>query len=67
MVVSVTKYPISGGNNVAATWNTVLNEIGGDFVSSGLTPTDGSGLNLTIQNGIAYCAGVRHAITGGNR
>jgi len=66
MAPSVSKFPISGGNNTAATWNSVIEEILlVDFTASGLTPTDGGLLVLNVAAGVAYCAGVRHNIGSG--
>jgi len=67
MAPSVTKFPISGGNNTAATWNSLVYEVANnkDFIASGLTPTDGGGLNLSVAAGVSFCAGVRHDVGSG--
>ncbi len=65
MAPSVTKFPLSGGANSAASWNTMLKEVENNFVYSGLTPSAGAGFTLNIAAGVAHVAGVRHDIGSG--
>lgn len=55
-------FPVSGGNNTAATWNSTLLETSGNFISSGFTPTAGATVTLNIAAGVAFCGGVRYDV-----
>jgi len=65
MAPSVTKFPVANEAVAAATWQSVINEMGGNFVSSGLAPSDGGGLTLNISDGVVFCGGIKHELTGG--
>jgi len=62
---SYVKFPISGGTNSAADWNSTILETNGNYIASGMTPTDGGGLVLNVASGVAYCAGIRFNLGAG--
>jgi len=61
-MTTVSSFPISGGNNNAALWNSTLNEISSNFTASGLVASNGGALVLNIASGVAHCGGVRKVI-----
>jgi len=65
MAPTVERYPIADQTNKAADWHDTNYRLSEDYIASGFAPTDSGGLVVSIANGVAYCNGVRHSLTGG--